>query len=90
MYLLVTISVGLTLTSCHSKEERFINDMRVLVEKAEQTDNPTELQAVIVEVGILESKYGKNWEPKFTVEQEAEIVELSTRFAAACIQGYEH
>lgn len=94
--LVVTLGIGLLLTSCKSKEERYIADYEDAVEQVEKAvENGKDLKE-IEEIAVktdkeMEEKYGKNWEfePEgvtLTDEQKEQIKKLDKRAEEATIK----
>lgn len=87
---LFTLAISIAFTSCKSKEEQFIGDMKSLTEKMEKADGMFELGAITLKASKdMAEKYGKDWEHfdnngmNFTPEQKAELEDLQKRMTLA-------
>ncbi len=89
----VALGIGLMLTSCKSKEERFISDLQELTEKLEKADGMTEVLSITTKAEKeMRDKYGDNWEVtgpeglNLTDEQKEQVQKLQERMSAAVAQ----
>lgn len=87
--LVVTLGFGLLITSCKSKEERYLADYEDAVEQvekaAENGKDLGEIKEIAEKAGKeMEEKYGEDWESDpegvtLTDEQEEQIKKLDNR-----------
>ena len=89
----VALGIGLMLTSCKSKEERFIADLQELTEKLEKADGMTEVLSITTKAEkTMRDKYGDNWNSmgpeglNLTDEQQEQVKELQERMNVAVAQ----
>ncbi len=95
--LVVTLGIGLLLTSCKSKEERYLADYEDAVEQvekaAENGKDLKEIKEIAEKAGKeMEEKYGENWESDpegltLTDEQKEQVKKLENRAEDAVIKN---
>lgn len=93
LMMVVALGIGLVLTSCKSKEERFIADLQELTEKLEKADGVTDVLAITTKADReMKSKYGEHWDNmvpeglNLTDEQKAQVLKLQERMSVAAAQ----